>query len=183
MAEQDSFIDLYVERARSAAGRIVFPEGGDQRIQEAATRIVEFGIADVILLAGADELSELKGCTVIDPGASPILERYAQLYATGPRSVSAAVAQRTDCTKVVKVAEVNLQSARLICCTFEPEIASPSAWMCGCSSVFSQSRFGQIHRPSNRAEKSPQRHGYSSGVSDLQSPSPPSTDVSCTYHT
>jgi len=94
MAEQDSFIDLYVERARSAAGRIVFPEGGDQRIQEAATRIVEFGIADVILLAGADELSELKGCTVIDPGVSPILERYAQLYATGPRSVSAAVAQR-----------------------------------------------------------------------------------------
>ena len=94
MAKQDSFIDVYVERARSAAGRIVFPEGGDQRIQAAATRIVELGIADVILLAGADELSELKGCTVIDPGSSPMLERYAQQYAAGPRSVSAAVAQR-----------------------------------------------------------------------------------------
>ena len=30
-------------------------------------------------------------------------------------------------------------------------------------------------------EKSPWRHGSSSGVRDLQSASPPSTDVSCTY--
>src|SRR5262245_7645140 len=45
-----SFLDRVYERARTIKPRVVFPEGGDPRVQEAARRVERDGLARVELL-------------------------------------------------------------------------------------------------------------------------------------
>ena len=50
-------IDRFVERAKQAAKRVVFPEAEDERIIQAAIRLVAEGISHPILL-GSDACCE-----------------------------------------------------------------------------------------------------------------------------
>jgi phosphate acetyltransferase len=75
-------------RARAHPQHIVLPEGEDRRVIAAAARVVQEGYAKITLLgrakvisAVADELrAKLDGITLLDPAASPNLEKYAQIY-------------------------------------------------------------------------------------------------------
>ena len=56
-------------RIRGRRGRVVFPEGGDERIVAAARRLADDGLAEPILLG--------------PPATDERLERYASLYREG----------------------------------------------------------------------------------------------------
>ncbi len=75
-------------RARAYPQPIVLPEGEDHRAIAAAARVVREGYAKVTLLGrpkligvAAEELGvKLDGVALLDPAASPKLEKYAQIY-------------------------------------------------------------------------------------------------------
>jgi phosphate acetyltransferase len=64
-----AFLDQLIERARRSKRRIVFPEGSDPRVQNAAARLAKQGIVQPILIARAAEPA-LAGVTYIDPAAA-----------------------------------------------------------------------------------------------------------------
>jgi malate dehydrogenase (oxaloacetate-decarboxylating)(NADP+) len=74
--------------AKSSPRRIVFPEGENTRIIKAATIVRDEQIAVPILLGRPDAVRakahdldlDLSGITVVDPQASPDLERYVDTY-------------------------------------------------------------------------------------------------------
>ena len=78
-----------MERARADRKRIVLPEGDDDRILQAAGRLLVRQVADLTILgeesrvrARAAELGvDLQGSTVIDPRTSEMTERFAEQYA------------------------------------------------------------------------------------------------------
>lgn len=78
-----------MERARSNRQRIVLPEGDDDRILQAAGRILVRGLAELTILgeepvvrSRAAELGvDLAGVTVIDPRTSELVEVFAGQYA------------------------------------------------------------------------------------------------------
>ena len=76
-----AFINRQIERVRQAGGRkrIVFPEGSDPRVLEAAARLVRDGIAEPVLI-GKAPASAPAGVTFVEPEASPKLAKYASLY-------------------------------------------------------------------------------------------------------
>ncbi|MGB6545946.1 MAG: phosphate acetyltransferase [Candidatus Acidiferrales bacterium] len=75
-------------RARANPQRIVLVEGEDLRIIQAAATISAEGFARLTLLGAPDKIAalaaaagiSLDGVTLVDPGASAHLTRYAQLY-------------------------------------------------------------------------------------------------------
>ena len=67
-------------RVRGRGARVVFPEGGDERIAAAARRLAEEGLAEPILLGA--------------PATEERLERYAALYREGRPDASPAIARR-----------------------------------------------------------------------------------------
>src|SRR5260221_35 len=73
------FLAGLIERARRSKKRIVFPEGSDPRVLNAAARLAQQGIVQPILIATRPE-SAPEGVTFIDPGASPATSKYAALY-------------------------------------------------------------------------------------------------------
>jgi phosphate acetyltransferase len=74
-----AFLDGLIERARRSKKKIVFPEGADPRVQDAAARLAKQGIVRPILLGSAPG-SAPEGVTYIDPAASPLAAKYAALY-------------------------------------------------------------------------------------------------------
>ena len=78
-----------MERARSDRKRIVLPEGDDDRILQAAGRLLVRGLAELTILgeesqvrSRAAELGvDLSGASVIDPCTSELREKFAQQYA------------------------------------------------------------------------------------------------------
>ncbi len=52
-----TFLDTMIEKARADKKTIVLPEGNDERVLDAAAQITKQGIANVILIGDADELS------------------------------------------------------------------------------------------------------------------------------
>ena len=76
-----AFMKRQVERVRQAGGRkrIVFPEGGDPRVLEAAGRLAREGMAEPILI-GQAPAGAPAGVTFIQPDAHPNLQKYAALY-------------------------------------------------------------------------------------------------------
>ncbi|MFB3776147.1 MAG: phosphate acyltransferase [Bryobacteraceae bacterium] len=92
-----------VERVRQAGGRkrIVFPEGGDPRVQEAAGRLAREGMADPILI-GLAPAAAPPGVAFIQPDTCPGFEKYAAIYherrrAKGLTSLEAAeIARRPE---------------------------------------------------------------------------------------
>lgn len=78
-----------LDRARSDRKRIVLPEGDDDRILQAAGRLLQRGVADLTILgeearvrSRAAELGvDLTEATVIDPRTSDLCDQFASQYA------------------------------------------------------------------------------------------------------
>jgi phosphate acetyltransferase len=73
------FMSGLIARARKLKRRIVFPEGSDPRIIEAARRLARDGLVRPILL-GKAQAQAPDGVTFIDPHSSPALKKYAEIY-------------------------------------------------------------------------------------------------------
>ncbi len=76
-----AFLNRQLERVRQTGGRkrIVFPEGFDPRVLEAAARLARDGVADPVLI-GKPPSEAPQGVTFLEPDASPQLAKYAALY-------------------------------------------------------------------------------------------------------
>lgn len=68
-----------ISRARKLKKTIVFPEGNDPRVLQAAARLVAEGAVRPVLL-GTAPANPLEGVTFVDPAHSPAAGRYAALY-------------------------------------------------------------------------------------------------------
>lgn len=86
-----SYIDMIKDRARLDKKTIVLPETTDKRTLIAAAKIVEEGIADIIMVGNEEKIMDgagwlevdLTGVTVINPENTPKLEEYVNvLYET-----------------------------------------------------------------------------------------------------
>jgi phosphate acetyltransferase len=73
------FMSGLIERARKLKRRIVFPEGSDPRVIEAARRLAHDGLVRPILL-GKPPAHAPEGVAYIDPLTSPALKKYAEIY-------------------------------------------------------------------------------------------------------
>jgi len=73
------FMAGLVERARRRKRTIVFPEGDDARVREAAARLARDGVVRPVLV-GAKPAQAPDGVHFIDPGQSAVLAKYAALY-------------------------------------------------------------------------------------------------------
>ncbi len=75
------FLPRIIEQAKQDVQTIVFPEGSDARIVEAARQVTDAGIAKCVLLGTQEQVSahgiSLDGIQVIDPAASDLAETYA----------------------------------------------------------------------------------------------------------
>ena len=77
-----SFIDELKARAKSNKKTIVLPESMDARVIEAASKILEEGFANIVLLGDPAEIAkvapqfDISGATIIDPKTSEKLEEY-----------------------------------------------------------------------------------------------------------
>ena len=77
-----SFIDDIKAQAKSDKKRIVLPEYMDSRTYEAAVKIAEEGIADIVLIGTPEEIAankgdyDLTGITVIDPTTDSNRQKY-----------------------------------------------------------------------------------------------------------
>jgi len=82
-----SYIDTIKERARLDKKTIVLPESNDKRTLLAAAKIVEEGIADIIMIGNEEKIMDgagwlevdLSDITVIDPANTPKLDGYVNL--------------------------------------------------------------------------------------------------------
>src|SRR5690242_16343305 len=74
-----AFMAGLVERARKRPRRIVFPEGSDERVLAAASRLARDGAAQPILL-GRMPAQPPQGVAFVDPVASPAARKYTDLY-------------------------------------------------------------------------------------------------------
>lgn len=76
-----TFLERHTKSLRGLARkkRIVFPEGADVRVLEAAARLAQEGILDPILLAKAPENAPA-GVKFIDPATCPDGKKYAAMY-------------------------------------------------------------------------------------------------------
>jgi phosphate acetyltransferase len=68
-----------IARARKLKKIIVFPEGTDPRVLQAATRLAAEGVVKPVLL-GAAPATSIDGVTFVDPARSAAGEKYAGLY-------------------------------------------------------------------------------------------------------
>jgi len=68
-----------IERARKLRKTIVFPEGGDPRVLQAAARLAHEGVLKP-LLVGPKPANAPPGVAFADPAHWPAVERYAALY-------------------------------------------------------------------------------------------------------
>jgi phosphate acetyltransferase len=78
-----------VEWARSEPKRVVLPEGDDDRILQAAGRLLRRGVAEVTILGDEAEIrsraaelgADLSGADVLNPKTSDLCEKFAEQYA------------------------------------------------------------------------------------------------------
>src|SRR6266542_1481236 len=68
-----------VERVRGLHKTIVFPEGDDPRVREAAARLARDGVLRPILV-GTDPANAPAGVTFLDPTHSDCTAHYAELF-------------------------------------------------------------------------------------------------------
>ena len=83
------FVKEMLAKAKSMQKRLVLPEGTESRTVKAAQRIADEGLAASVTLLGkeadiqkaaaAEEVS-LKGVTIVNPSASPLLDKYANQF-------------------------------------------------------------------------------------------------------
>ena len=78
-----------IDRARADRRRVVLPEGDEERILRASDILLRRGVADLILLGSADQLTrrakeldlDITAATIVDPGSSPWRDDFAAQYA------------------------------------------------------------------------------------------------------
>ena len=92
------FMSGLIDRARKLKKTIVFPEGTDARVLEAAARLAREGVVKPVLI-GPAPANAPEGVTFVDPANSPQAARYAALYyerrrAKGITQVEAAAAAK-----------------------------------------------------------------------------------------
>ena len=85
-----ALIEQLVAKAKANRQRIVLPEGTEERTLKAANRVLEEGVADLILLGDPQQITEqaeqlglahIAKATIIDPRNHEKKEEYAQLLA------------------------------------------------------------------------------------------------------
>lgn len=78
-----------IERAKANKQRIVLPEGVEKRTLQAADRLIEDGVGEIILIGSADEiltsakdlgLANIEKATIVDPTNHPKKQEYANLF-------------------------------------------------------------------------------------------------------
>lgn len=82
-----SYIDRIKERARQDRKTIVLPESNDKRTLLAAAKVMEEGIANIIMIGSEEKIMDgagwlevdLSGVTVINPKTTPKLDTYVEL--------------------------------------------------------------------------------------------------------
>ncbi len=79
------FVAGVIERARQKRRRIVFPEGSDARVVEAAARLARDGVLEPWLV-GPKPANAAEGIRFADPAHWPALDKYAGLYYERRRS-------------------------------------------------------------------------------------------------
>ena len=79
------FMSGLIERARRQKKTIVFPEGSDPRVREAAARLARDGVVNPVLV-GPKSADASAGVTFVDPAHAPALEKYAAVYYERRRS-------------------------------------------------------------------------------------------------
>ncbi|MFI0775224.1 phosphate acetyltransferase [Streptomyces sp. NPDC021212] len=78
-----------IERSRSGRRRVVLPEGSEERVLRAADVLLRRDVCDLTLLGDEDAIRkraaelgiQLGEAQIIDPGTSPLRERFAEIYA------------------------------------------------------------------------------------------------------
>lgn len=84
-----TLFDKLTQKAKQNPQRVVLPEGTEPRTLKAADRIIEGGLAKIILigdpkeiLAMADELhlSHIKDATIVNPADEKVIDKYAPLF-------------------------------------------------------------------------------------------------------
>lgn len=86
-AAANEFISAQIERLRSSRSRkrIVFPEGDDPRVLEAATRLAAEDLMQPIVM-GSKPAAAPAGVTFVDPNSPELLRKYAGVYLDRRRS-------------------------------------------------------------------------------------------------
>lgn len=78
-----SFLQTMIERAKASKQTIVLPEGSDVRTLQAAEKIIEQDIANLIILGNVDEIKasgyQLEGAEIVDPASSELRKELAEL--------------------------------------------------------------------------------------------------------
>lgn len=80
------FLDRISERAKADKKTIVLPESTDIRVVQAASMIMQKGIANIVLVGNRDKIYELagnldlSGVTIVDPDNSDKFEDYANTF-------------------------------------------------------------------------------------------------------
>lgn len=80
-----SFVDELLKKAKTRGKTIVLCEGEDNRVVEAASRIVKEGIANIILIGNEEEAKkvapnvDLSKVKLVDPTTCPDTDKYAQI--------------------------------------------------------------------------------------------------------
>lgn len=95
-------IQGFIERAKRRNQRLVLPEGNDERIIQAARRMLDDGLARPVLLGKAEALRDIANglgisvddITIVDPENRDKLQVYAERYLSGRPSANIKVAQR-----------------------------------------------------------------------------------------
>jgi len=75
-------------KAKAAKKRIVLPEAEDVRTVAAAQKIIERGLAEVVLVNNEDKIAaackesgaDVSGCRIVDPAKSPLRAEYAKAF-------------------------------------------------------------------------------------------------------
>lgn len=99
-----NILDRLKSRARARAQRIAMSEGEDPRIISAASQAARENLAKITLLgrpgvitAAAKELgAPLPGVEILEPAASPLLDRYAKIYYERRRSHGVTLSEATE---------------------------------------------------------------------------------------
>ena len=83
------FVKEMKEKAKTLQKKLVLPEGTEPRTVKAARKVIDESLANAVFLLGteseivkvaAQEGVDLNGITVVDPAASPLLDKYANAY-------------------------------------------------------------------------------------------------------
>jgi len=75
-------------RAKAAKKRITLPEADDVRTVTAAQRIMQEGLAEIVLINSEEKIAaavkssgaDVSGCRIVDPATSPLREQYAREF-------------------------------------------------------------------------------------------------------